>query len=62
MMIHAIFSVYIFLETYKQYIHVIIGLLCENGPTNIRHTPQNKKYFNRTLGQPILMAAMLVKY
>ena len=57
-----IFSFYIFRKTYKQYIHVFTDLLCENGLTNICHSPQNKKYFSGgTPAQPILMAAVLVK-
>ena len=61
MMNCTIFLIYIFLKTYKQYIHVFTDLLCENGLTNICHTSQNKKYFTGTPAQPILMAVMLVK-
>ena len=50
-----------FLKTYQQYIHVFTDLLCENGLTNLCRTSQNKKHFNGTPTQPILMAAMLVK-
>ena len=57
----TIFSIYIFLKTYQQYIHVFTDLLCENGLTNLCRTSQNKKHFNGTPAQPILMAAMLVK-
>ena len=60
MMNCTIFSTYIFLKTYKQYIHVFTDLLCENGLANICHTSQNRKYFTGTPVQPILMAAMLV--
>ena len=60
MMNCTIFSTYIFLKTYKQYIHVFTDLLCENGLANICHTSQNRTYFTGTPVQPILMAAMLV--
>ena len=60
MMNCTIFSTYIFLKTYKQYIHVFTDLLCENGLANICHIPQNRKYFTGTPVQPILMAVMLV--
>ena len=33
----TIFSIYIFLKTYKQYVHVFTDL-CENGLANICHT------------------------
>ena len=52
MMNYDIFSIYIFLKTYKQYIHVFTDLLCENGLSNICHTSQNKKYFT---GAPKLL-------
>ena len=61
MMNCTIFSIYIFLKTYQQYIHVYTDLLGENGLANICHTSQNKKHFSVTPAQPILMAAMLVK-
>ena len=57
----TIFSIYIFLKTYQQYIHVFTDLLYENGLANIWRTSQNKKHFSGTPAQPILMAAMLVK-
>ena len=56
----AIFSIYIFLNTYQKYIHVSTDLLCENGLTNICRTSQSKKYFNETPGQPIRMTSMVV--
>ena len=56
----TIFSIYIFLKIYQQYIHVFTDLLCENGLTNLCRTSQNKKHFNGTPAQPILMAVMLV--
>ena len=57
----TIFSIYIFLKIYQQYIHVFTDLLCENGLTNLCRISQNKKHFNGTPAQPILMAAMLVE-
>ena len=61
MMNCTIFSIYSFLKTYQQYIHVLTDLLCENGLTNICRTSLNKKHFNGTPAQPILMAVIWVK-
>ena len=58
---YTIFSIYIYLKTHKQYIHVFTDLLCENWRANIIHTSQNRINFYGTPAQPFLMAAMLVK-
>ena len=42
MMNCTIFSIYIFLKTYKQYVHVFTDLLCENGLINLCRTSQTR--------------------